>query len=79
MVSNKSLSDSKSLQVTRTRLSILTDLNNDVFLMVLICFLIPMYSSPFCNTLRIVQEHQLKSASQLPLMFHCFFSSFDRV
>ena len=54
MVSHWSLSDSKSLQVSRTLLSILADLNNAVVLMVSTCPLISKSSSPFNNPLEII-------------------------
>ena len=47
MVFHLSLSDSKSLQVSRTLLSILADLKNAVFWMVSCCSFISKISSPF--------------------------------
>ena len=51
MVSHKSLCDSKSLQVSRTLLSIPADLNNAVVWIVSTCPLISKSSRHFCNPL----------------------------
>ena len=52
IISHWSLSDSKSLQVSKTRLSILVDLDNDVVLMVSFCPLIFKTSSSFTKVFR---------------------------
>ena len=54
MASHWSLSDSKSLQVTRTLLSILAYINNTVVLMVSTCSFISKLSNPLTNPLGIV-------------------------
>ena len=60
------MSDSKSLQVSRTLLSILADLDNAVIWMVSTCPLASKSSSSFTNSLGIAQVHQLQLVSLSP-------------
>ena len=81
MVSQWSLSDCKSLQVSRTILSNLADLHNAVFWMVSICHLISKSSSPFTNHLRIIPSAPTIIGITVTFIFHsflffCFFFSF---
>ena len=70
MVSRGSSSDSKPLQVSRTFLSILTDLNNAVVLMIVtrfFLFLTPPVSLTILWSLYRAHQLQLKLVSPLPL------------
>ena len=75
MVSHRSLSDSKSSQVSRTLLSILTVLNNTVFCMKSIRPLISKSSSPFINPLVTVPSVPITIGITVTFMFHSFFFS----
>ena len=70
-----SLSDSKCPQVTRTLLSILTDLNNAVALTVSIRPVISKPSSPCTNHLESVSRPPITISKILTFMFHSFFNS----
>ena len=70
-----SLSDSDFLQVTRTLLSILADLNNAVVWMVSTCLLISKSSSPFTNPLGIVPSASITILTTVGFMFHIFLFS----
>ena len=78
MVSYWWLSDSKSPQVSRSLLSILSELNNTVILMISTRPLISKPSSPFCNIWGSFQVNQLHLVSQLPLCSIVFFKSLVR-
>ena len=78
MVSPWSLSESKSLQVSRTALSILADLNNTVIWMVSTCPLISKSFSPFINRLLTVPNAPSTNGITATFMFHSFFSSLER-
>ena len=72
------LSESKSLQVSRTLLSILADLNNTLVWIVSTCPLISKSSCPRTNPfVTLYKEYQLQSLLQSPscYMFCVFFSS----
>ena len=75
MVSQWSLSDSKSPQVSRTLLSIPPALNNAVVWMVSTCSLIFKSFSPFTNPLGIVPSAPTTIGITVTLMLHscCFF------
>ena len=73
MVFHWSLSDRKSLQVTRTSLSILTDLKNTVFWIVLTCSLISKSSNPLTKPLGIVLNPPIAITISVTLIFHSFF------
>ena len=75
MVFHWSLSDSKSPQVSRTLLSILTDLNNVVVWMVTTCPLISKSSSPFNNSSVTVPRAPITIGINVTFMFHSFFNS----
>ena len=75
MVFHLSLSDSKSSQVFRTLLSILTDLNNAIVWMVSTRPLISKSSSSFTNPLGIVPSEPTRIGITVTFMFHSFFSS----
>ena len=64
---------SKSPQVSRTLLSILTDLNNAVVWMVSTSLLIPKSSSPFINLLVTVLRTPIIIGIIVTFMFHSFF------
>ena len=67
-----SLRDSKSPQVSMTLLSILADLNNDLFWMVSTCPLISKFPSP-CNTLFVtVLSAPMKTGITVTFSFHSF-------
>ena len=72
MVSHWSLSDSKSLKVSRSLLSILTDLNNTVVWMVSTCPLISKSSGTFTNHLEIVPNAPVTIGITVTFMFHSF-------
>ena len=75
MVSHRSLSDNKSPQVSRTLLSILTDLNNAVVWMVSTCPFISKSSSHCTNPLVTVPSGPIIVGVTVTFMFHSFFSS----
>ena len=72
MISRWSLSDSESLQVSRTLLSILVDLNNAVIWMVSTRPLISKYSSPCINPLVSVPLALITIGIIVTFMFHSF-------
>ena len=78
MVSNWSLSDSKSPQVSRTLLSILTDLNNAVVGMFSTRSVISKSSSPCTNPFVIVPRAAITIGTIVTFMFHTFFNSLAR-
>ena len=73
MVSHWSLTDSKSLQVSRTLLGILADLTNAVVWMVSAHPPISNSSCPFSKLLRIVQSASVTIGIAVTFMFHSFF------
>ena len=75
MVFHRSLSDSKSLLVSGTLLSILVDLNNVVIGMVSILPLISNSSTPFTNPLENIPSAPITIGITVTLMFHSFLSS----
>ena len=75
MVFYWSLSDSKSLQVSRTLLSILVNLNNIVVWMVSIRPLISKSSSPFNNPSVTVPRVPIIIGINVTFMFHSVFNS----
>ena len=75
MVFRWRLSDSKSSEVFRTLLSILTDLNNAVVWVVSSCPLISKSSSPCFNSLVTVPSTPITIGITVTFMFHTFFSS----
>ena len=78
MVFHWSLSDIKSLQVSRTLLSILADLNYIVVWMVSIHPLVTMSSSLYSNLLVTVPSAWIRIGITVIFMFHCFYSSLVR-
>ena len=70
-----SLSESKTLQVIRTLLSILTDLNNAVVSTVSTEPLISMSSNLFVNTLQIIPSAPITVGITVTFTFYCYFSS----
>ena len=72
MVFHWSLSDGQSPQVSRTLLSILTDLNNAVFGTVSTLPVISKSSSPCTNLLMTVPRAQITIGIIVTLIFHCF-------
>ena len=78
MIFHWSLSDSKTPQVSRTLLSILTDLNNAVVLMVSTRPLISKSPSLFINPLVTVPSAPVTISLTVTLMFHSFFISPER-
>ena len=78
MVSHWSLSDSKSLWVSRTLLSNLADLSDAVVLMISTCSLISRSSSPCTNPLVIVSSTLITIGITIIFMFHSFFSPLAR-
>ena len=78
MVFHWSLSDSKSPQVSRTLLSILTVLNNAVVWMVSTHPPTSKYSSPFSNPLVTVPNAPITIGKIVTCMFHSFFNSLAR-
>ena len=79
MVSNWSLSDSKSPQVSRTLLSVLADLNNAATWMVSTRPLISKSSSPCTNPLVIIPRAPITIGIIITLMFHSFFQFLHKV
>ena len=78
MVSHRSLSDSNSPQVSRTRLSILADLNNAVVWILSTCPLISKSSNPFTNFLWFVPSAPTTIGITITFMCDFFFSSLGR-
>ena len=75
MVFHWRLSDSKSLQVSSTLLSILSVLNNVVVWMVSIRLQTSKFSSPFSNPLVTVPNAPITIGIIVTCMFHSFFNS----
>ena len=75
MVFHWSLSDWKSPQVSRTRLSIMTVLSNTVVWIVSICPPISKSSRPFNNPLVTVPNAPITIGTIVTFMFHSFFIS----
>ena len=75
MVFHWSLSDSKSLQVSRTLLSILAVLNNLVVWMVSTRLPNSKSSSPFYNPLVTVPNAPITIGIIVTFIVHCFFSN----
>ena len=78
MVFDRSLSVSKSLQVSRTLLSIVAVLNNAVVWMVSTRPPISKSSRPFNNPLVTVSKAPVTIGIIVTFMFHCFFNSLAR-
>ena len=78
MVFHWSLSDSKSPQVSRTPLSILTVLNNAVVWMVSTLPPTSKSSSPFNNPIVTVPKAPITIGIIVTFMFHSFFNSLAR-
>ena len=78
MVSHWSLSDSKSLQVSRTLFSILAVLSNAVIWIVSDHPPTPKSSKPINNPLVIVPKAPITIGTIVTLMFHSFFNSLAR-
>ena len=79
MVLNWSLSDSKSIQVSKTLLSMLAYLNNIVAWMVSNCLWFISLLVPFINPFGLSQVHQLKLVSLSPscsIVFPVIYLSF---
>ena len=74
-----SLSDSKSPQFTRTLLSILAILNNDVVWMVSICSPTFKSSTPFNNPLVTARKAPITIGIIFTYMFHSFFNFVARL
>ena len=79
MVFHWGLSDSKSLQVSRTLHSILSDLNDAVDWMVSTCPLISKSSSSCTKLLMTVPNTPITIGITVTFMFHRFFSFFSKV
>ena len=79
MTSNWSLSDSKSLQVTRTILSILADLDNILTWMVSSNSLISKSSSPCSNSVVTVPSAPVKNGITVTSILHSFFQFSSKV
>ena len=75
MVFHWSLSDSKSLQVSRTRLRILAVFSNPVIRIVSTRMPTSKSSRPFHNTLVIVRKAPITIGAIVTFMFHSFFNS----
>ena len=78
MVFNWSLSDSKSLQVSGTRLRILTVLRNSVIWIVSNRPPSTRSSRPFNNPFVIVSKAPITIGTTVTFMFHSFFNSLER-
>ena len=78
MVFHRNLRDSKSPPVSRTLLSILADLNNEVVWIVSIHLLISKSSSPFNNPMMTVPRAPITIGIIVTFMFHSFFNSLAR-
>ena len=79
MVFHWSLSDSKSPQVSRTRLSILAVLSNAVVWIVSTHLLTSKSSRPFNNPLVTVPNAPITIGTIVTFMFHSFFNSLARL
>ena len=79
MVFHWSLSDSKSPQVSRTRLRILAVLSNAVIWIVSTRPLTSKSSRPFNNPLVIVPKAPITIGTIVTFMFHSFFNSLARL
>ena len=73
MVSHRSFGENKSLQDSRTLLSILDDLENAEVKMVPTFPLISKSSSPFSNPLGIVPSAPTTIGIMVTFIFHSFF------
>ena len=78
MVFHWSLTDSKSPQVSRTRLRILAVLSNAVIWIVSTCPPTSKSSRPFNNPLVIVPNAPITIGTIVTFMFHSFFNSLAR-
>ena len=78
MVFHWSLSDSKSPQVSKTRLRILAVLSNAVVWIVPTCSPTSKSSRPFNNPLVIVPNALITIGTNVTFMFHSFFNSLAR-
>ena len=78
MVSHRSLSDSKSPQVSRTLLSILADLNNVVVWMVSTRPIISESSGPCISLSVTIPRAQIRICITVTFMSHSFFNSLAR-
>ena len=78
MVFHWSLSDCRSLQVSRTLLGILADFNNAVVWVVSFCLHTAMSSSSFTNLLVNGPSAPITIGITVIFMFHSFFSSLAR-
>ena len=72
------LSDSKSLQVSRTRLRILAVLSNAIVWIVSTRLPTPKSSRPFSNPLVIVPKESITTGTIITFMFYSFFNSLAR-
>ena len=73
MVSHSSLSDSKSLQVSRTLFSILVDFHTTIVRMISNCTLFSKSSSPFNNPLGIVPSAPITISIIVTFGFHSYY------
>ena len=73
-----SLSDSKSLQISRTLLIILADHNNAAFWMISTCPPTSKSANTFTNPLGIVPSKPITAGITVTFVFHSFFSSLAR-
>ena len=78
MVSHRSLSDSKSPQVSWTLFIILANLNNAIALMVSTCPLISKSPTSLINHMVTVPYAPITIGITVTFMFHSFFSSLAR-
>ena len=78
MVFHWSLNDSKSSQVSRTYLRILSVLSNAVILIVFTCPPTSKSSRPFNNSFVIVPKAPITIGTIITFMFHSFFNSLVR-
>ena len=79
MVSDWSLSDSKSPQVSWTQLSILADLNNAIIWMVSTSLLTSKSSSPFTNPSGVVLSATITISINVTFMFISVFKFSSKV
>ena len=73
MVSHWRLSESKSPQVSRILLSIMTDLNNTAVWMISTSPIISKFSTPYINPLVTVPNSQITIGIIVTFIFHSFF------